>query len=159
MTEDFATYLQQRVGQERAKDDLEKFKDLLPLIEEANEITQELRGEETHELVFKPHMLMEIMDNEEKEDAIVALRSVEKPDDVVEGELIFDGERRAPKKNLISVWRYDQFHERLEAMRDLYDEVVGRDFPWTQGYDLDPWGEDLLVKSASHATLQEPEPD
>lgn len=39
----------------------------------------------------------------------------------------------------IATWTLAEFQQRLEVMRDIYDEVRLRDLPWGQPGDLDPW--------------------
>jgi len=112
---------------ERVAGDTEKvlhdLKSLKLAVDEANALTEELRGNQ--ELVFKGNLLLDPLENEEPS-LVVSLRSV-------------DGDALSRRSNLIATWSLPEFEARLEAMRDIYDEVRLRDFPWGQPGDVDLW--------------------
>ncbi|CAE7488479.1 KIF13B, partial [Symbiodinium sp. KB8] len=43
------------------------------------------------------------------------------------------------RSEVVATWTLPDFQQRLEVMREVYDEVALRDQPWGEEGDLDPW--------------------
>lgn len=122
-----AELLRERLGAQRGDEVIRDLKDLKLVVEEANELTVELRGSD--DLSFKGRVLMDPLDNEEP---AVVVSLMERQD--ADGSCYLT--ERSPA---IATWTLAEFQQRLEVMRDIYDEVRLRDLPWGQPGDLDPW--------------------
>ncbi|CAE8600532.1 unnamed protein product [Polarella glacialis] len=140
---EFLAHLREHFGLERAKRVFRKLKDLRALVDEANDITDDLRGGESHELIFKEQVLMDASSKEEDPAIVVTLSRTERPDEVSQDGPVFGDERG--RSELMAVWTFSHFRHRLEVMRDLYEEISARDVPWGQSGDLDPWQEEQTV--------------
>lgn len=135
----FASQMRERVGVANTEKMLLQFQEVLPLIEEANYITEELRDDENHDIVFKAHMLTHVLSADVCELA-VALCIVRKADDMDEkGRPVFSGDE--PREMVSKIWTKQVFLTRLEAMRDLYNEVTERGESWGEPGDSNPWQE------------------
>lgn len=111
--------------------------DLQPLLDEATDLTQELRG---RPIVFQAEVLHQNLgsratDRPVEPEIVVALRA-EGSNERLEG---YKG-TLALGSPLLTVWSIDKFKERLEALRDLYHEICERGSPWTEE-DGNPWEE------------------
>eukprot|EP00435_Cladocopium_sp_Y103_P060597 s689_g22.t1 len=124
-----AQLLRERLGVQKGDEVIRDLKDLKLVVEEANELTVELRGSD--DLSFKGRVLMDPLDNEEEPAVVVSL--MERQD--ADGGSCYLTERSPA----IATWTLAEFQQRLEVMRDIYDEVRLRDLPWGQPGDLDPW--------------------
>ncbi|CAE8609605.1 unnamed protein product [Polarella glacialis] len=140
---EFLAHLREHFGLERTKRVFRKLKDLRALVDEANDITDDLRGGESHELIFKEQVLMDASSKEEDPAIVVTLSRTERPDEVSQDGPVFGDERG--RSELMAVWTFSHFRHRLEVMRDLYEEISARDVPWGQSGDLDPWQEEQTV--------------
>lgn len=123
-----AELLRQRLGAPRGDQVIRDLKDLKLVVEEANELTVELRGSD--DLSFKGRVLMDPLDNEEEPAVVVSLLERQEAD---------GGSCLTERSPAIATWTLAEFQQRLEVMRDIYDEVRLRDLPWGQPGDLDPW--------------------
>ncbi|CAK9068799.1 unnamed protein product [Durusdinium trenchii] len=117
-----AQHLRDRFGVEKADEVIRDLKELKLVVEEANELTVELRG--LDEVSFKGRLLMDPLESEEPS---VVVSKIERPEGSEE------------RSHLAATWTLADFQLRLEVMRDIYDEVRHRDLPWGQPGDLDPW--------------------
>eukprot|EP00931_Biecheleriopsis_adriatica_P099015 TRINITY_DN7324_c0_g1_i1.p1 TRINITY_DN7324_c0_g1~~TRINITY_DN7324_c0_g1_i1.p1 ORF type:complete len:1649 (-),score=325.83 TRINITY_DN7324_c0_g1_i1:33-4979(-) len=147
IAQDFTENLLERLGVEKGSKVLRELRSLKLAVEEANEITEELRGGEQHELTFKEHLLIDPTAENEDLSLVVALRRSERPDDVgTNGSWIFaESNESRGGSQLLATWTQADFRHRLEVMHDLYVEVSRRDIPWGQQGDLDPWQADGRV--------------
>lgn len=127
-----AQHLRERFGAQKGDEVIRDLKDLKLVVEEANQLTQELRGSD--DLSFKGRVLMDPLDNEEDPSVVVTLRKLERPE--TESGSLTNLIERSPA---IATWTLAEFQQRLEVMREIYDEVRLRDLPWGQPGDLDPW--------------------
>jgi len=133
-----AEQLKERLGADRAAQVLGGLKDLKLAVDEANELTKELRGD-SQEFSFKGHRLMDPLNSSEATTLVVSLLCQRR----LPGQGHFDednggcnGEERA---EVVATWTLPDFQQRLEVMREIYDEVALRDQPWGEVGDLDPW--------------------
>jgi len=134
----YAAHMKERVGGARTEVMLEQLQELLPLIEEANVMTEELREDADHEYIFKPQVLTNVLTAESGEIA-VALCQMKKADDLdARGNPVYrdDG---TPQADTSVIWTKRRFLARLEIMRDLHSEVMERDQPWGLNGDPNPW--------------------
>ena len=129
-----AQHLRERFGAQKGDEVIRDLKDLKLVVEEANQLTQELRG--SNDLSFKGRVLMDPLDNEEDPSVVVTLRKLERPETLESRSLTSCLTERTPA---IATWTLPEFQQRLEVMREIYDEVRLRDLPWGQPGDLDPW--------------------
>ncbi|CAJ1405896.1 unnamed protein product [Effrenium voratum] len=109
--------------------------ELQPLLEEATDITRELRGEQMvfHAEVLHRGLTDGASDRPDEPEIVVALR--EGPGaELDHSEATLQG-LAAP---LVTVWSVDKFKDKLEALRDLYHEISERGTPWTEA-DANPW--------------------
>ncbi|CAE7593571.1 KIF13B [Symbiodinium natans] len=131
-----AEQLTERLGADRAAQVLGGLKDLKLAVDEANELTQELRGGDHEELVFKGHLLTDPLDSTEAATVVVSLRRAERQPHFGKDSVGSNGEVRG---EVVATWTLPDFQHRLEVMREIYDEVSLRDEPWGEPGDLDPW--------------------
>jgi len=134
----FAAHMKERVGGKRTEKMLHQLQELLPLVEEANVMTEELREDGDYEFVFKPQVLTNVL-SAEQGDIAVSLCRVKKPDDVdARGNPVYS-DKEGPVADIIVIWTKQRFLARLEAMRDLLSDVTERDVPWGLPGDQNPW--------------------
>lgn len=144
LAKEYAQHLKERIGPEKAKRVFLRFKELQSAVEEANEISEELRGDEAHELVFKAHVLTDVTHANLEPELAVILRQIEKPDDINHlGAPAFH--HGAGPELKTTVWSVEKFQQRLEVMRDLYHDVSEREATWGELGDPDPWEDDSGV--------------
>jgi len=159
LVKEFASYLEERMGRDRVEDIFGTLQDLQPLIDEANDITHELRGSEADELMFKTHILADVLGNQHL-DLLVALRVASRCADGAQQQQ----QQHARTSHLAAIWSLDKFKRRLELLRDLYQEVSEREsMPWTEGVDPNPWedpSDDVVLPAVSSVVhvLQAPAP-
>merc|ERR1712194_556539 len=106
-------------------------------VEEANEITEELRGGELTGYEFKAHVMADIEDADH-DPAIAITLYVHQ---FGEGSPKSNKKRKScsVSRSVRAIFTIAQFRLRLEALRDLYHEVECRSEPWGVAGDLDPW--------------------
>lgn len=139
-----ASHLKERIGSVRTAEVFEHLKEIRPLVDEANDLTEELRGDERFDFVFSAQILSDPMNAEHNPEVMVALRLMEKPDDIDDnGNMLFDDEQE--RSMLTLSWTISKFKQRLELIRDLYAEVSERESPWGNPDDPDPWRDDPKV--------------
>eukprot|EP00930_Biecheleria_cincta_P033362 TRINITY_DN23111_c0_g1_i1.p1 TRINITY_DN23111_c0_g1~~TRINITY_DN23111_c0_g1_i1.p1 ORF type:complete len:1639 (+),score=285.77 TRINITY_DN23111_c0_g1_i1:427-4917(+) len=138
LAKDFAERLRGRFGQVRANRVLKDLQDLKFLVDEANDLTDELKTEEEYDIVFKEYIMMDPAEGEEVPSLVVAMRQVERPEDVGVNGPVFTANDSC-RIETVATWTVAEFKQRLEVMHDLYDEVRRRNVPWGQRGDLDPW--------------------
>lgn len=146
---EFAEHLEERIGSDRAVKVLRKMQEIEPLISEMNDITEELRGGESRDLMFKAHVLIDVTADDDDPELMVALHSVYRPDDISEisnAPLGFSG---CPRSRLEAVWSVENFRRRLEVARDVHLEVSERPEQWGLPTDLDPWRGEAIVPHVS----------
>lgn len=140
LAKEYAGHLKDRIGGERAVTVFTALQEVKLIVDEANDLTEELRGGEEHELVFKAHVLTDVTSVDHDPEIMVALHLEERPDEIGDdGTYVFQSGSFGGKSVLAAVWSVQQFQQRLEVMRDLYHEVGSRDDPWGLPGDLDPW--------------------
>jgi len=144
LAREYAQQLQERIGGERAASVLAAMHEVQPLIEEANDLTDEIRGGEDFEYQFKAQILTDVTSTADDPAVTVALYKVEKPDDVTRSWAL----SKKPQNELVAVWSVPKFKLRLDAMRDVYHMVSEREEPWGLGDDPDPWGESAVIPFA-----------
>ncbi|CAE7167733.1 KIF13B [Symbiodinium necroappetens] len=134
-----AEQLKERLGADRAAQVLGGLKDLKLAVDEANELTKELRGDSDEEFSFKGHRLMDPLNSTEATTLVVSLLRQRRPP----GQAHFDedngGCNLEDRSEVVATWTLPDFQQRLEVMREVYDEVALRDQPWGEEGDLDPW--------------------
>mmetsp|Transcript_3034 Transcript_3034/g.6052 ORF Transcript_3034/g.6052 Transcript_3034/m.6052 type:complete len:1622 (-) Transcript_3034:66-4931(-) len=167
LVKEYAAHLQERIGIERASKVFHALQELQPLVEEANDLTEELRGGED-ELVFKAHVLTDVLSVEEDPELTVALRRVAQFEEQ-DLNMLWKSPDQGPRASstLLAVWSLPKFQQRLEVMRDLYHEVSDRDKPWGEADDADPWRDDRgaplvgtdTVKASSRLGGESPHPE
>lgn len=144
LAKEYGAHLKERVGRDRAEGVFEQLTQLLPLVEEANELTDELRGDHANGLLFKAHVLTDVTSANEDPAVVVVLRVSEKLGTVAGGKNCL-----LPSSHSLSavrcIWNADRFKQRLDVLRDLYAEVSERDLPWGEPRDPDPWREEASV--------------
>lgn len=140
--------LEAELGVERASAVVAFLQELWPLLEEATDLTQELRGKR---LVFQAEVLRDGLEESARSsrpdpEVVIALR---------EG---VDTSEKGPTGDvdgaLLSVWSVEKFHQRLEAMRDLYQEVSQRAQPWNEEDD-NPWEDVSVSDSMAHPRIDQ----
>jgi len=137
---EFASQLRRESARRGRKECSGELSELQPLIDEANVITEELRGDENFDFTFTPHVLCTVTHNEFGPELAVGLCRSKKADDIDEyGKPVYDDD--GPQTSLDSVWSQKVFMTRLEAMRDLHEAVSDRDTAWGEKGDADPWGD------------------
>eukprot|EP00443_Scrippsiella_acuminata_P052067 CAMPEP_0115563188 /NCGR_PEP_ID=MMETSP0271-20121206/101906_1 /TAXON_ID=71861 /ORGANISM="Scrippsiella trochoidea, Strain CCMP3099" /LENGTH=306 /DNA_ID=CAMNT_0002997389 /DNA_START=89 /DNA_END=1006 /DNA_ORIENTATION=+ len=60
LAQEFATHLRERIGKDRTLEVLRSLDSVQALVDEANEMTEELRGGESHEFEFKAQVLSDV---------------------------------------------------------------------------------------------------
>lgn len=147
--QELSRYLQLKFGFEKSSVVLSELRKLRGLVEEANDMTEHLRGGEGFELVFKEHLLTEVF-GDEVPDLSVALRRFPRA----------ESSRQLPAAEragaLLAVWPIEVFKQRLEVLRLLCAEVDRRAVPWGRPGDPDPWkaGHRVSVVSGSQSPAE-----
>jgi len=140
LAKEYAVHLKERIGSERAFSVFSALQEIQPLVDEANEITDELRGGEEHEFVFKAHVLTDVTSVGRDPEIMVALHTTERPDEIDKhGIFVYRSGTSHGACSLTAVWSKSLFLSRLDAMREVYHDVCHREDPWGQAGDLDPW--------------------
>jgi hypothetical protein len=140
LAKEYAAHLKERIGSERAFSVFSALQEIQPLVDEANDITDELRGGEEHEFVFKAHVLTDVTSVGRDPEIMVALHTTERPDEIDnEGTYVYRSGQSKGASSLTAVWSKSLFLTRLDAMREVYHDVCHRNDPWGQAGDLDPW--------------------
>jgi len=129
LAREYAAHLKERMGQQRAEQVFRQLQELEPLVEEANQLTEELRGDHYTEIVLKLHVLTDVMSTDEDPELAIALYEL-KPHGA------------CCNHELVALWTKSKFRHKLEIMRDLYQEVSERKMSWSDSLDLDPWRDD-----------------
>eukprot|EP00443_Scrippsiella_acuminata_P070136 CAMPEP_0115400746 /NCGR_PEP_ID=MMETSP0271-20121206/15518_1 /TAXON_ID=71861 /ORGANISM="Scrippsiella trochoidea, Strain CCMP3099" /LENGTH=739 /DNA_ID=CAMNT_0002824613 /DNA_START=5 /DNA_END=2221 /DNA_ORIENTATION=- len=139
LAQEFATHLRERIGKDRTLEVLRSLDSVQALVDEANEMTEELRGGESHEFEFKAQVLSDVTSVDTDPEVAVSLYVMERPEGVgPSGEWFFKSGGPG-SRSLRALFSVEQFRTRLEALRDVYHEVECRDEPWGLAGDLDPW--------------------
>lgn len=150
LAKEYASQLEERIGHKRATEVFKELQMLQPLIDEANHITEELRGSSSHELIFKSQVLTDVTKDNYRPDILVALRLF-RIDDKSTGLLQTPRRSERPRSlaeeqhrssKLVVIWSVKKFQQQLEAMRDLYQEVSERQTAWCKDKDPNPWEDD-----------------
>jgi len=153
LAQEYIGHLENRIGPKRATKVMHDLRAMQPLVDEANELTDELRGGEDKELVFKLHVLTDVTDTDDDPEMAVVLWLMERPDEITQnGPRWHNADAKAGVST--AVWSLPQFQRRLDVLRDLYREISNRDTQWGEPSDPDPWKDDNrvpLVGSASGA--------
>jgi len=164
LAKEYAAHLKERIGGERAIAVFTILQEIKPLVDEANDLTDELRGGEEHELVFKAHVLTDVTSVDKDPEIMLALHSIERPDEIAEdGTCLFqldnpEGAVSHGTDSLAAVWSVQQFRERLDVLREVYQEVKERDEPWGHPGDLDPWQDRASIHRVQSAdTVRAPD--
>lgn len=152
--EEYATHLKERLGPARAQDVFSRLQDLQQLVDEANEITAELRGGDNREYEFKAHILTDVSSADKDPSLAVILSQTEKVVDMSSSEHSIFERRASLQEDSIAVWSEQKFRQRLEVMRDLHTEIECRDLPWGLANDLDPWRDDAGVQPVGAPSRQ-----
>uniref|UniRef100_A0A7S1F2Y7 Kinesin motor domain-containing protein n=1 Tax=Noctiluca scintillans TaxID=2966 RepID=A0A7S1F2Y7_NOCSC len=140
LAKEYAAHLKERIGSERAFSVFSALQEIQPLVDEANDITDELRGGEEHEFVFKAHVLTDVTSVGRDPEIMVALHTTERPDEIDNhGIFVYRSGTSNGACSLTAVWSKSLFLSRLDAMREVYHDVCHREDPWGQTGDLDPW--------------------
>eukprot|EP00929_Paragymnodinium_shiwhaense_P110073 TRINITY_DN7678_c0_g1_i11.p1 TRINITY_DN7678_c0_g1~~TRINITY_DN7678_c0_g1_i11.p1 ORF type:complete len:1692 (+),score=367.72 TRINITY_DN7678_c0_g1_i11:77-5152(+) len=143
MSVKYSAHLEECVGSDNVAAVSKELLDLQPLIEEANSITDEVRGSTTHECVFRAHVLTDMVGSEDDHEVVVAMRLIERPDDISsKGTPVF---KHGKSTVLQVIWTAQKFRQRLDVMRDLYNQISDRDSPWGQAEDPNPWADADVV--------------
>lgn len=153
MSCEHAVQLQERYGRTRASAILSKLQSILPLIEEANELTAELRNDKDFELRFRGEVFSDVTAIDEAPEIAVVLHRRAKPTEAL-----------SPCKDSVAcLWTVDKFRHRLEVMRHIHNVIKHRAEPWGLGDDQDPWmdaevpfvnPDAAIARSAANASLQ-----
>lgn len=143
--EEYARHLQRRIGEERAHRVFENLTALQPLVDEANDLTEELRGGEEDELLFKAHVLTDVKSTEEDPEVVIALRVTKAAQEIFFGRPVYLEDE--PQVSNEIIWTVSKFQSRLEVMRELYEEVSERDDPWGAPGDPNPWADGQVICS------------
>eukprot|EP00927_Polykrikos_kofoidii_P053538 TRINITY_DN48148_c0_g1_i1.p1 TRINITY_DN48148_c0_g1~~TRINITY_DN48148_c0_g1_i1.p1 ORF type:complete len:1831 (+),score=248.79 TRINITY_DN48148_c0_g1_i1:42-5534(+) len=138
LAKEFASQLEERIGRTRATGVFRELAALQPLIDEANEITHELRGGDMKKLGFKTQVLADVSSDNYQPDVLVALRLVETGDTSSRVDVQLDPSE-LQSGQLVAIWPVLKFTRQLEAFRDLYQEISERERPWQHGVDPNPW--------------------
>jgi len=137
LAREYAAHLKERMGLPRAEQVFRQLQQLEPFIEEANQLTQELRGDHHTEIVLKLHVLTDVMSTDEDPELAVALYELQPGG-------------ACGSHQLAALWTSSKFRQKLELMRDLYQEVSERDAPWSESLDPNPWRDDVDNSMLSH---------
>jgi len=139
LAQEYATHLRERIGKDRTIRILTDLEKLQEQVEEANELTEDLRGGEEFEWEFQAQVMMEVASAEYDPDIVVALYTRERPEEVgPKGEWVYQS-GGCGKRVLRSIFSKEQFKRRLEVLRDTFDVVNAREEPWGKPEDLNPW--------------------
>eukprot|EP00927_Polykrikos_kofoidii_P034247 TRINITY_DN29080_c0_g1_i1.p1 TRINITY_DN29080_c0_g1~~TRINITY_DN29080_c0_g1_i1.p1 ORF type:complete len:1778 (+),score=310.46 TRINITY_DN29080_c0_g1_i1:103-5436(+) len=140
LAKEYARYLKESIGPAKALQVFKSLGDMQPLVEEANDMTQELRGNEEDELHFQATILQDILSVDTDPEVVITLREIERPDAVDQsGHWEFPSGVPGGQNHLRYTFTAAEFQHCLEVLRDVYQEVEDRDEPWGQPGDLDPW--------------------
>ncbi|CEM07092.1 unnamed protein product [Vitrella brassicaformis CCMP3155] len=126
---EYANLLQDRIGFKKAQSFLERFKEIIALVDEANEITQEMRSEDR--LSMTARVLSDPFDYSDDAPAIVVRLSRHSEEGMVEP---------------VCMWDTVEFLSRLDLMRNAYHEYC-EEGVWEKGpLESDPWMQVSLVE-------------
>eukprot|EP00929_Paragymnodinium_shiwhaense_P029715 TRINITY_DN16975_c0_g2_i1.p1 TRINITY_DN16975_c0_g2~~TRINITY_DN16975_c0_g2_i1.p1 ORF type:complete len:1003 (-),score=200.46 TRINITY_DN16975_c0_g2_i1:111-3119(-) len=143
LAKEYAEHLEQRIGRRGASRVFSALQDLRSCVEEANEITQELRGEEAFGLEFRAHVLTEVMSADHDPDLAVTLYKSAPSNGILDG--IINGGSSSSRRQIEAIWTVDEFKERLDVLWSLHDEISERDLAWGQAGDYDPWSHARII--------------
>lgn len=153
LAKEYAAHLKDRIGFERTSKVFDRLKNLQPLVDEANDLTEELRGDDSYELVFKAHVLTDITSTEQDPALAVALFKNARPDYIGEDGTFSYEDAEDGISKLVLIWPMEKFKERINAIRDLHAEISDRDTPWgEEDDDLDLWTDGPIVSAAISKT-------
>eukprot|EP00746_Dinoflagellata_sp_MGD_P065243 gnl/MRDRNA2_/MRDRNA2_27189_c0_seq1.p1 gnl/MRDRNA2_/MRDRNA2_27189_c0~~gnl/MRDRNA2_/MRDRNA2_27189_c0_seq1.p1 ORF type:complete len:971 (+),score=242.68 gnl/MRDRNA2_/MRDRNA2_27189_c0_seq1:422-2914(+) len=138
---EFLSFLRRRLGEEGSLEAVGNWKQAHMLVDEANDITDELRGYEAHELSFRVISAIDVPSGGRDGSAGAApelwiqLVSVERLDEVPSPYADAD----QPPVKTHRTWPASSFQRRLEALRDLHHDLADREDDWDPQKDPNPW--------------------
>jgi len=139
LAQEYANHLRDRIGKERTLMVLRALEHVQVLVDEANEMTEELRGGEPYELEFQAQVLADVASAAATPEVAVALYARERPEDLAPSGSWRFKSGGVGARELRCVFSAEEFRRRLEALRDVYEEVEAREEPWGRPGDSDPW--------------------
>eukprot|EP00928_Gymnodinium_smaydae_P021817 TRINITY_DN1853_c1_g3_i2.p1 TRINITY_DN1853_c1_g3~~TRINITY_DN1853_c1_g3_i2.p1 ORF type:complete len:1277 (+),score=261.58 TRINITY_DN1853_c1_g3_i2:353-3832(+) len=157
LAKEYAAHLEARIGSSRAAGVFRRLRALRALVDEANLLTEELRGGLPNtlngapegRLSFRAQLLTDVLSAREDPPLVVSLRLRSRE----------RGVRGRDDSTLLAVWTEAKFECRLEVMRDLYQKVSDRSSLWgAEADDADPWADDDGTVPRARRTESPPQP-
>lgn len=137
LASEYAEQLRERYGTKRASVALDRLQEIWPLVETANDLTEELREDEDFELIFQGEIFSSVTSADLDPEVTVVLYQRMRPDDCDEM-----SETASQQDVVLCLWTVEKFKQRLAVMHEVYDIVHERDQPWGLDDDPDPWKDD-----------------